>query len=234
MADRRRMMVKNGSHVDENGMITDSWDMFIANIKAGEGPSLYQVGNYIPLDLGSNGTFNMEILTFHPPWIKADLSATPEVLLMAKELTNFTFNKSSNNMTGVDDVLLKALDETLFPLLPKSIQDSIVPVILYRYTNSYSDAFKARMVVLEYSSVRALPIDQNITAGGYLGQDTYRAFLIRNTNEMIKYVVGTSNAGSYPVLHSDGGGNYGAIQSNGYNTQVQYAQPCYLPLGFCL
>ena len=42
--------------------ITDSWDTIIANVTNGTAASLYKVGNYKPLDLGAQGTINMQIV----------------------------------------------------------------------------------------------------------------------------------------------------------------------------
>lgn len=42
--------------------ITDSWDTIIANIANGTYRTKYKVGNYKPLDLGTEGTINMQIV----------------------------------------------------------------------------------------------------------------------------------------------------------------------------
>ena len=42
--------------------ITDSWDTIIANIDNGTYSTKYKIGNYKPLDLGTEGTINMQIV----------------------------------------------------------------------------------------------------------------------------------------------------------------------------
>lgn len=68
--------------------ITDDWDTIIANINNGTYATKYSVGNYKPLDLGSEGTVNMQIVakdtdvladgsgTAHTSWIAMELLST--------------------------------------------------------------------------------------------------------------------------------------------------------------
>lgn len=131
MSDRR-LMTASSSHVNGDGMITDSWASFIKNVKSGKAPSVYSVGNYIPLDLGSHGLLNMEIIAFNPPWLKCDRSGTPNIALFSKELLNDTLSslKSGDCYSGDFPKLVQWYESNIYPDIPSIIQQNIVPIII--------------------------------------------------------------------------------------------------------
>ena len=65
--------------------ITDDWATILASIADGTYKSKYKVGNYKPLDLGSEGTINMQIAAFNKDTL-ADGSGTAAITWISKEL----------------------------------------------------------------------------------------------------------------------------------------------------
>ena len=65
--------------------ITDDWDTILASIADGTYKSKYKVGNYKPLDLGSEGIINMQIAGFNKDTL-ADGSGTAAISWISKEL----------------------------------------------------------------------------------------------------------------------------------------------------
>lgn len=67
--------------------ISDSWADIIASINDGTYRTKYKVGNYKPLDLGSEGIINMQISGFNKETL-ADGSGTAPISWIGKELLN--------------------------------------------------------------------------------------------------------------------------------------------------
>ena len=69
--------------------ITDTWDQIIANIDNGTYATKYKIGNYKPLDLGSEGIVNMQIVAFDTDEL-ADGSGTAPITFIGMELVSKT------------------------------------------------------------------------------------------------------------------------------------------------
>lgn len=80
--------------------ITDSWDTIIANIDNGTYREKYKIGNYKPIDLGSEGTVNMQIAGIDKD-VLADGSTVPTSWI-SKELLN-TSHRMNPNLENVYD-----------------------------------------------------------------------------------------------------------------------------------
>lgn len=65
--------------------ITDSWDAILAAVADGTYATKYKIGNYKPLDLGAQGTVNMQIIAFNKDNL-ADGTGTAPITWLSKEL----------------------------------------------------------------------------------------------------------------------------------------------------
>lgn len=74
--------------------ITDSWDEIIANVNNGTASSKYQIGNYKPLDLGSEGIINMQIVGINVDEIENSHGETAQLSWIGKNAlkTKHRFN----------------------------------------------------------------------------------------------------------------------------------------------
>lgn len=142
MTTRRRMMMAgNVSHVNADGMITDSWDTFINNVKKGKGQQYYNLGNYIPLDLGSHGLLNMEIIAFNPMWPNEDLSGYPNIALFSRELMNDQFDISEqSNGCNMPNGVFDTYRDKIPSFLPEPVKSSIVPIWKNLHTTSTQES----------------------------------------------------------------------------------------------
>ena len=120
---------KFGSPV-EVAEIADSWDTIIANINNGTYKTVYKIGNYKPLDLGTEGTVNMQIVAFDTD-DKADGTGKAEITWISKDLLLSTHNMNSTNTTagGWENSAMRTyLKNTIKPLIPETVRNAIVPV----------------------------------------------------------------------------------------------------------
>ena len=81
--------------------ITDSWDTILANIDNGTYSTVYKVGNYKPLDLGTEGIINMQIAAFDKDDLASGTGKAP-VTFIAMELlaTTTGINESQKTYNG--------------------------------------------------------------------------------------------------------------------------------------
>ncbi|MEI1258434.1 DUF6273 domain-containing protein, partial [Blautia sp. JLR.GB0024] len=81
--------------------ITDSWDVIIANIDNGTYKSKYKIGNYKPLDLGSEGVINMQMAGFELDEM-SDGSGMAPITWIGKELLITERRMNSRLITNAD------------------------------------------------------------------------------------------------------------------------------------
>lgn len=110
---------KFGSPV-EDAEITDSWDTIIANIDNGTYKTKYKIGNYKPLDLGTEGTVNMQIVAMD----EDDLASGGKAPLtfIAKELLATKRRKSQYYQAWSATELRSTLISTVIPLFPSNVR----------------------------------------------------------------------------------------------------------------
>jgi len=121
---------KFGSPV-EVAEITDSWDTIISKIN--NGTADYKVGNYKPLDLGTEGIVNMQIVGKNTsPLASGSGTATYDWLSMELLKTDYRMNASNTTEGGWEASEMRTyLKETIKPLIPENVRNAIKPVTKY-------------------------------------------------------------------------------------------------------
>lgn len=119
-----------------------TWDAVFANIDSGTYASVYKVGDTIPLDLGSEGVVNMQIVDFDVD-NKADGSGKAPITWISKELLNTshrwnpdlvtlddgTYQEGTGSIGGWEKSELRAyMQNTIKPLIPEDVRNRIVTV----------------------------------------------------------------------------------------------------------
>lgn len=101
--------------------ITDSWDTIIQKIDSGAYKTDYKVGNYKPLDLGTEGTINMQIVAMDADEL-ADGTGTAPLTFLGMELLNTqrSFNSIDWDSTGSNSMRYY-LNSTIKSLIPTSV-----------------------------------------------------------------------------------------------------------------
>ena len=99
--------------------ITDSWDTIIAKIDDGTYKTAYKIGNYKPLDIGTNGTINMQIVAFDEDDLASGGKAP--ITFISKEVLLNTGNESNTYKWEVSKTrqYLSTLYDTNIPVLIK-------------------------------------------------------------------------------------------------------------------
>lgn len=106
--------------------ITDSLDTFVTNIDNGTYSAKYKVGNYIPIDLGTEGIVNMQVVAKDADEL-ADGSGYAPVTLLA--MNGLVTEKSWNQISSYINSDVKAL-------IPEKIRNRISPVKKYTVENN--------------------------------------------------------------------------------------------------
>lgn len=114
---------KFGSPV-EVAEITDSWDTIIANIDNGTYAAKYKVGNYKPLDLGTEGTINMQIVAMNADEL-ADGSGYAPLTFVMKDLTSIYLTDFA---TAVDNSAVASRIQSVSKITRKIVSGSIQEV----------------------------------------------------------------------------------------------------------
>lgn len=122
--------------------ITDDWATIFSNIDNGTYSSVYKVGNYKPLDLGSEGVINMQIAGIDKDQ-KADGTGTAPISWIGIELLRTLHRINPSRVTNDDGTYQEGtgpiggwekcemrtyLNDTILPLIPEEVRSRIVPV----------------------------------------------------------------------------------------------------------
>ena len=132
--------------------ITDSWETILANIASGT--HSYKPGNYKPLDLGTEGTVNMQIVGLNKDALAAG-GGNAKTSWISKELltTSHRMNKDCSGSSGAYDEgtgtiggwelceMRTYLKNTIKPLIPSAVRSAIKDVT--KYTRIYNTAGSA-------------------------------------------------------------------------------------------
>ncbi len=227
--------------------ITDSWDTIIANVTNGTAARLYKVGNYKPLDLGAQGTINMQIVGKGVDELaagggNATLSFVGMELLATKHRMNpsraadpedSTKYQVGTGMTGGWEhcEMRTYLADTILPLVPANVAAAIKAVKKYSDGWSASDAMVADMLTTD---TLWIPSAREIFGTGYETSGPMYTDLFDGSTNRQKMVVGTTSS-TYWWLRSAHSGPYARTVYN--NGTVNYSGAYYergVALGFSI
>ena len=123
--------------------ITDSWDTIIANIDNNTYKSKYKIGNYKPLDLGTEGTINMQIVGIDVDENRS--GATVPLTFIGMELLNTSHRMNPSKTAGTEGTgalggwekseMRSYLNDTILPLIPSNVAERINAV--KKISNAY-------------------------------------------------------------------------------------------------
>ena len=148
---------KFGSPIDVSE-ITDSWDTIIANIDNGTYKTAYKVGQYKPLDLGTEGTINMQIVAMDADELASGGYAP--LTFIGMELLKYTI---ASNLTG--NSLTTKLKTDILPLFPSSVAKRVQKVrkgYWYNDNFTYTDRWAKLWIPSAYAELGGLDISETI------------------------------------------------------------------------
>lgn len=142
---------KFGSPV-EIAEITDSWDTIIANIDNGTYASVYKIGNYKPLDLGTEGIINMQIVAIDADELEGGGYAPLTFVGMELLATSRQMNTTNTTLGGWQaSPMYSYVQNTIKPLIPSAVRSRINKV--KKYSNIYNSSGTKEKNVLSIEDV---------------------------------------------------------------------------------
>lgn len=229
-------------HVDANGQITDSWETIFANIENGTYKTLYSVSNYKPLDVGTEGTVNMQIVAFDAD-TKTDGSGKAAISWVAKELLVTAKAHRSSTVhpaTWENSKIRSYLTETIMSKLPIVVKNAIVAVdkISSYYDKTANNwlniATSDTLWIPSLYEVNLLRENEGVTyAHSTTGQSGY-VYWKNSYSCRVKYISGDTTASQHWWVRTETYDNKGTyIGSDGASADTNYTSNKYICLGFC-
>ena len=220
-------------HQPAAGEITDNWETIIQNIT--NGTANYSVGQYKPLDLGTEGIVNMEIVARGAnasPLAAGGGNASYD--FVAKELltTKHAMNSNGTNTGGWENSDMRSyLKNTIKPLIPQAVRNAIKEVTKtsYRYDTSAKNATTTDDVWIP--SYREIFGGTDYESDGPVYGDIYT-----DNASRVKNVVGASSASHWWLRSAYSSDSYGFrfVNTSG-GSNDNFANSSYgVALGFSL
>lgn len=210
--------------------ITDSWETIIANIDNGIYCSRYKVGNYKPLDLGSEGIINMQVAALDKDEC-ADGSGTAPITFIGKELLNNYCNRYGDGAIDWEKSTLRAyLKEEIKNKIPSYICERIVEVVKNQ-SIAAKNGEKWEWVKQTTSDDIWVPGTGEFTKNKY-------GVLFPDDVSKVKYVSGKETAEAWTLRDASSRNNryyeHFVINESGSYSVYPDSSLCYIALSFCL
>lgn len=212
--------------------ITDSWNQIIANIDNGTYATKYKIGNYKPLDLGTEGTINMQIVAMDADELASGNGAAP-LTFIAMELLNTqtTLGGSYDNTNFINSDIRAYLNSTIYNLLPTNIKARVSRV--NKVTKSFFNGTNDRNYVS--TELLWLPSDAEIYGRDRFNESTGVMYttLYSDIASLVRKRLGTAE--TWATRSANNNSNFVGVGSDGAKTSASLGNYLYgVCLGFCL
>ena len=214
--------------VTPEGEILDSWDTIIANIDNGTYSTKYSVGNYKPLDLGSEGTINMQIVAIDGDEL-ADGSGYAPLTFLSIELMPYTQKMNTSNTTvgGWEAMSLRSYVKSFKSSIPTNVASRINNV------TKYSNIYQNGGIVKDVESVEDIWIPSGYELGyRYESQGVRYNTLFNDYASHIKKIGENENAWWTRSVAT--ASNFTYVDIFGSNRNGGVSSSYGICLGFCL
>ena len=207
--------------------ISDSWDTILSNIASGT--FSYKPGNYKPLDLGTEGTVNMQIVGLNKDAL-ASGSGTAKTSWISKELLTTKHNMNSTGTTEggwAATAMRTYLDDTVKPLIPSAVRSAIKEVTKYSRLSDGTEQTTTDDVWIP--SRREVGITSSAESSGPAYSDGFS-----NNASRIKMQVGGSSGTNWWLRSAYNASAFGRVITSG-DSNYNSANTSYgVALGFCI
>lgn len=230
----------------EEAEITDSLTVFLANIKNGTYKTKYMVGNYLPIDMGDEGTLNIQIAGFDKDPLSDGSGNKAPVTMVFKEILkdSHRMNPSRSSTTDEDgntvytmgtgtiggwehSEMRSYLQETIWPKLPEELRNAICEV--QKTTTAYDTAGQSfqqtvndKIWIPDYKEVFNSSAAVNYTT------------LFDSAENRKKYKAGASSAYYWWLRYAFGTNYFYYVYSHGGNSNHYATNSFGVVPGFCL
>lgn len=208
--------------------ITDSWDTIIANIDNGTYSTKYKIGNYKPLDLGTEGIINMQIVAMDADELAS--GGTAPLTFLGMELLNTNLRRTGANPQWDTVNLRTDLQNLVLPVMPSNVKARLQSV--RKVSSGYSNGSVTISGCITYDKVW-LPSDRELFGESYYEDTGIIYSEIYKTNEdRIKKRGG--DAGWYWLRTAYYNQKNGTVSNIGVFDGYGSGYTLGTPLGFCL
>ena len=210
--------------------ITDSWDTFIENIELGLADSKYKLGNYKPIDLGTEGNINFQI-------VGNSLDEDPEgnlapFSLVAKETLN-TSKRMNASKTTAGGYLASEMRNTTLPAIKNTLPSNIKSHIKTVKKTSW-DAPNSTDIV-SYEDVWLLSYREVFGGTNYEKSGNVYSSIFKDADSRKKYKPGVGSAGNWWLRSSGSSTYFRYVDASGHYTNYGAASDTYgVVFGFSL
>lgn len=218
--------------------ITDSWDEILAAVANGTYANKYKVGNYKPLDLGSEGIVNMQIVAKNTDTL-ASGSGTAALSWISKELlsTKHRMNRAKQSGTegtgtlgGWEKTEMRSyLKETIKPLIPSNVRSAIKEVTKYSRIYNVSEAAVNNVTSTEDVWI---PSSREVNLTGYETEGpTYSMAFPDNASRVKNY---SGSAAWWWLRSANTSSGFRDVYTEGNDSSNNVSSSGGVALGFCL
>ena len=222
--------------------ITDSWDTILTKIE--NGTANYKVGNYKPLDLGTEGVVNMQIIgkntsplasgsgTATYDWLSMELLATDHRMNPTRGGSSGNYTKGTGAIGGWEKCEMRTyLKETIKPLIPETVRNAIKSVT--KYSQIYNTAGTAVNDV-ESTEDLWLPSMREMNFSGYETMGPVYDGIFPDNASRVKMKVGASSASFWWCRSALTISTFIGVDSSGLNVNYGANRSYPLALGFSI
>lgn len=225
--------------------IEDSWDNILAACADGSYATKYKLGNYKPLDLGTEGIVNMQIIGMDVDNL-ADGSGTVPLTWLSMELLNTSHRMNPSRKTDPEDSskyvegtgavggwekseMRTYLKETVKPLIPATVRNAIKTV------------YKSHPNINTSGSTETQTVQDDVWLPSYVemfgstsqtNQPRYKV-VFPDANSRMKSKVGETSAFWWWTRSALISSDFNVVIRNGDSSSVGAASSGGVALGFC-
>ena len=222
--------------------ITDSWDTILANIASGT--FSYKPGNYKPLDLGTEGIVNMQIVGLNKDalaagggnaatsWISKELLTTSHRMNPSRSGSAGAYDSGTGTIGGWDASEMKTyLTGTIKPLIPSSVRSALKEVT--KYSRIYDTTGTAQNNVTSTDDVW-IPSACEVGFTGYETSGPVYSDAFTANADRIKMKVGASSAVWWWLRSANTNSGFSYVSTDGSNSNRTAYSSGAVALGFCI
>ena len=217
---------KFGSPV-EIAEITDDWDQIVASIDDGTYRTKYKVGNYKPLDLGTEGILNMQIVAFNTDTLADDSGKAP-ITFISKDLAGQTYSYPKKyGGSWLNNSLRTYLQTTMFEKIPAIVSSRIVAV--KKITQTGKSAYNTSSTETVW-----LPSHRELFGGtAHERSGIIYNVLFASNNDRIKTLNGVATQYASRTTYESGSPVIYGVSTTGTSWN-EFGQTSYIAPAFCL
>ena len=207
--------------------ITDDWPTIMSNIATGVYATKYKVGNYKPLDLGTEGTVNMQIVAMDTDTDSA--GNTIPITWIAKEQCATTHNMNSSNTTtgGYPASAMKSyMNSTIKALIPAALAKYIKPAMKVSRQKGPSDTDLTTAETVWIPSYREIFGGTSYEQSGPIYSSIYKDSASRiktRSGSADSWWLRSANSSTAFRYVYNYGGNYGDLASSSYGVVLGFS-----------